>query len=179
MPTVEYLNGSVLTRSVTADEVDDFEVEAETAESLDYFLAQLDPNLVTVLHGARQALTSTNPDRIRHFSASFRELLTHVLHMLAPDEEIRTWSTSPQDFAKGRPTRKARLRYICRDINHEPFEEFVNKDIEAVLEFFQLFHRGTHTIAARFTNRQLKALHVRVESAMRFLIEISSDEEQT
>lgn len=180
MPSVEYYNGAVLTHSVSSAELDEFDnsdVASETEEVLEYLLSRLDPNLVQLLHGARQTLTSTNPDRIRHFSASLRELLTHILHMLAPDDEIREWSISPRDFEKGRPTRRARLRYICREIDHEPFDEFVNKDIEAVLEFFQLFHQGTHRIAARFTNRQLKALQMRVESAMRFLVEISSDED--
>jgi hypothetical protein len=180
MPSVEYYNGAVLTRSVTSAELDDFDddyVARETGEPLDYLLSRLDPDLVELLRGARQALTSSNPDRVRHFSASFRELLTHVLHMLAPDNEILGWSTSHQDFAKGRPTRRARLRYICREIDHEPFEQFVDKDIDAVLEFFQLFHEGTHKIAAQFTRRQLKALQIRVESAMRFLLEISSDED--
>src|SRR5207245_1046928 len=82
MPSVEYYNGAVLTHSVTSVEEEFDCVEDEDPESLDYFLSRLDPGLVRILRGARQALTSTNPDRVRHFSASFRELLTHVLHTL-------------------------------------------------------------------------------------------------
>lgn len=180
MPSVEYYNGAVLTHSVSSAELDDLDnsdVASETEEVLEYLLSRLDPNLVKLLRGARQTLASTNPDRIRHFSASLRELLTHILHMLAPDDEIRDWSTSHQDFANGRPTRRTRLRYICREIDHGPFEQFVNKDIDAVLEFFQLFHEGTHKVVTQFTRQQLKALQVRVESAMRFLLEISSDDD--
>ena len=178
MPTIEYYNAAVLTRSVSSDEIDDFDIADDgDSESLEYFLVRLDPDLLQLLRGARKALTSSNPDRVRHFSASLRELLTHVVHMLAPEDAVRNWSTSPEDFPNGKPSRSARLRYICREIDHAPFGGFVKRDIDAVLEFFQLFHAGTHAVASKFTERQVKALQIRVESSLRFLCEISSSED--
>lgn len=40
--------------------------------------------------GAKSALNSTdNPDYARHCAVSLRELFTHVIHRLSPDDEIK------------------------------------------------------------------------------------------
>ena len=81
-----------------------------------------------MLTGAIQALNSNNPDRVRHFSISSRELFSKALYYLSPIKKIEQWSISESDFHNGRPTRRARLNYICRNINQENFEDFVNSD---------------------------------------------------
>jgi hypothetical protein len=180
LPTVEYYHGVNLLRATSVDVAEETEedyvrdeIEAETEDALEKFLIDLHPPLTRMLSGARQALSSNNPDRVRHFSASLRELFTHVLHLLAPDDEVRAWSNSSAHYDRGRPTRKARLLYISRSINQEPFDAFVEKDIEAALEFLKLFQRGTHEVVAEYTPAQLRALKVRMDSTLRFLFEIS------
>ncbi len=184
LPAIEYFSGADLLEAISVEES---EVEASEekqqlreailAESGDAIRSQLisiDADLVSLWEGAIYSLNSNNPDRVRHTATSLRELFTQVLHRLAPDKEVQKWSMAPEHYDdKGRPTRRARLLYICREINHGPFSTFVEKDVNAVLEFIQLFQRGTHEVVISYTQAQLIALKVRMESVIRFLIEIS------
>ena len=133
----------------------------------------MDDSLVQLWEGARGAFDSSNPDRVRHFAVSLRELFTHVLQQLAPDDKVRQWSTSPDLFSDNRPTRKARLLFICRDISNGSFIDFIEKDIAAVLELVKLFQRATHQVIVPYTEAQLEALMIRMESSIRFMLEIS------
>jgi hypothetical protein len=129
-------------------------------------------DLIAMWQGALDALESRHADYARHCSISLRELLTHTIHKLAPDSDIFSWTNDPKLFDKNRPTRKARLLFICRSINHDVFIDFVNKDIDAILEFFQLFQRGTHQVIIPYTHTQLLTLKAKIESTISFLIEI-------
>lgn len=182
-PPTEFYTGARLIEVITVDE-GTIEVEEEkhdvseelareTAAELPVALARLDVSFVNMWHGAIGALRSSNPDRVRHFAASGRELFTHVLHRLAPDAGVRAWTGEPEHFHNGSPTREARLLYVCRGINHKPFSKFVDKDIATMLEMFELYHRGTHAPDARFTDTQLSVLQLRLECALRFLLEIA------
>ena len=183
---VEFFNGVRVAESVTV-ESDEFElgseleeeahqleenIQQETESILEELLRRLNVDLIVLLHGARQSLESTNPDKIRHFATSLRELFTHVLHALSPDGKVKSWSNSPEHYDRGKPTRRGRLLYICRSLNHDPFSDFLEKDINAVLEFLRLFQRGTHEITPTYTDFQLKMMLVRMESTLRFLLEI-------
>lgn len=185
LPSFEFFNASDLLQVITVED-DEKELAEEKQqaceeirdgieETLPIRLAELDEELIPLWQGAKRALHSSNPDRVRHFAISLRELLTHVLHRLAPDDEVREWSTRPEHFSDNRPTRMARLLYICRDINHGPFVDFVEKDVAAVSAFVKLFQRGTHEIKSAYTQKQLLALRTRMESTIRFLLEISRE----
>jgi hypothetical protein len=148
------------------------DIQQETESSLEELIGKLNVELMVLLHGARQSLESANPDKVRHFATSLRELFTHVLHALSPDEKVNKWSNSPDYYDRGKPTRRARLLYICRSLNNNPFSDFLEKDIAAVLEFLKLFQRGTHEVICSYTDFQLKMMLVRMESTLRFLLEI-------
>ncbi len=141
-------------------------IEHDTRKLLEDF----DPELMTAWLGAKEALRSGNPDRGRHVSVALREIVTRVLHKLTPDSDVRSWSKDPYHFHKGRPTREARLLFICRGVNHGPFLKFVGADVRASMEFIDLFHRGTHALSAPFSDEQLRALFVRADSLLRFLL---------
>ena len=181
LPAIEFYNGVSVVDSITlSPEIDDEienitvidETRKETDDRLSYLLSEVNSELIVPLQGARLSLNSTNPDRVRHFATSLRELFTHVLHTLAPDSEIKSWSNSPEHFDKGKPTRRARLLYICRTLNQDEFSDFVEKDIATVLAFLQLFQKGTHEVVAQYSDLQLKIMLLRMESAIRFLLEI-------
>lgn len=146
------------------------EIVLEIEESIEPLLGSVNPKLISVWHGARQALNSDNPDRSRHVTISLREIITQVLHALAPDAEIRKWTTDVSHFHNDRPTRSARILYICRDINHDPFRKFLKWDLKANIEFIDLFQKGAHKIELPFTENQLKALVLRTESFVRYLL---------
>lgn len=136
------------------------------------WLPKVDPGLSNMWKGAIEALNSNNPDRIRHFVTSIRELYTHVFHILAPDDQIASWSTDAKYYADGKPTRKARLYYICRNISSDPLSKFVDKDIEATISFIDLFQKGTHTIDPKFSENHLTTIKSKAETTLRFILEI-------
>ena len=151
----------------------DLELEDEHDGTLEGLLAALNPALLSVLDGAKDALRSDNPDRGRHVAVSLRELITHVLDMLAPPAAVQGWTSEPSHFYDGRPTREARVLFACRTVNHDHFSRFVSADVRATVEFISLFHRGTHELSAAFTEAQLRALVARTESLLRFLLLVS------
>ena len=148
------------------------EIGAEVEEELRQRLLKLDPRLVKLVDGARASFRSSYPDRSRHLITSYRELCTHILHLLSPDPEIKNWSTTKDHYHNGRPTRKARLLYLCRDINHGPLREFVEKDIETTVITFDLLNQGTHQLDMGLTDKQLAALKARAEATVSLLIQI-------
>ncbi len=179
----EFFLGSRLVKAVSVEAPED-ELEEESEElereiggavddELEVMLGQLNPDFINMRDGARRALESDNPDRVRHFITSYRELSTHVLHLLSPDKEVRSWSTSSEDFANGKPTRKARLHFICRNVNHGPLTDFLEKDIETMVRVFDLLNKGTHQVSSAFTEPQLVALRTKAESAIHFMLTIS------
>jgi hypothetical protein len=190
LSSVEFFNGAdfLRTTSLASEPEDEFEedrkhereeISDEIGEALPVLLSKLDPKLLRLWEGATHARRSSNPDRIRHFATSLRELMTHVMHQLSPDDEISGWSTSTTDFANNRPTRRTRLRFIARDINHGAFTDFVEKDIKATLAAFDLFQAGTHGIDSSLTEAQLVALQAKVQSTLYFLILTARGDEET
>lgn len=148
----------------------EYRIEKDIEASIDELLVALDHRLHNTWLGAKEALGSNNSDRKRHVVVSLRELVTHVLHALAPDDEVHKWTTNPKHFHEGHPTRAARVLYVCREVNHGPFTNFISADVKATLEFITLFQRGTHELDIVFSENQLRTLVTRTESLLRFLL---------
>jgi hypothetical protein len=147
-------------------------VQAQTLSRLAFLLAELNPDLLTMLHGAEAALESKSPDYPRHFAASLRELFTHVIHQIAPDKAIQAWSQDEQNYHEGRPTRKARLRYVYRNLNGDKaVEQFLEQDIKTTLSFIDLFQKGTHEVSTLYTELQLKMMLLKMQSVLLQLLE--------
>ncbi len=182
-PSVELLTSAKLLGSLsrvdyedmveTCDSPEEQELLAEIEASVDELLAELNADLQTMWLGAKQAFRSNNPDRVRHVVVSLRELVGHVLRFIAPDEQVKSWTTKPEHFHEGSPTRAARVLYVCRGINHGPFAKFVAADVKASIECIRLFQRGTHELTIDFSECQLRTLFLRTESLLRFLLYIS------
>lgn len=128
------------------------------------------PDLLPMALGAREVLSLRGHDYQRHYCASLRELFTHVLHRLAPDRSVREFTHNPADFHDGRPTRAARISYVCRSARHDSFREFVKKDIAAMQAMLDAFQAGTHRAAAGFKDEELDLLGVRLEGALLLLL---------
>ena len=181
-PPDEYFHSTNLLSQITfprlapdyfIDRMPEGEPQAGAHNTLMTQLQEIDIGFGTMLQGAVQALRSDNPDRVRHFSVSLRELSTHVLHRLSPDGAVKNWSTSSDDFYRGKLTRGARLRYVYRKFHQPSFKKFVAADVKASLELLDLFQGGTHGIRPVYTDSQLKAMLVRMENMLGFLIEVS------
>lgn len=134
------------------------------------------PKLLPLWQGAREALNSKNPDRVRHCSVSYREVLTHLLHLLAPDEQVLDWVDEEPDYLHdGRLTRKDRVRYLCRNRKQKDFGPFVVKDVDAVVEIFRLVNKGTHALETDFSARDLLELQIRADNLLLFLLRIAEE----
>jgi hypothetical protein len=139
------------------------EISAETLIRLESALAEVDPRFPRMWLGAVSALRSENPEKVRHFSTSCRELLTQLVHQFAPDGEIHQWTSDPEHFGPNqRPTRKARLFYICRFYRgSSKLASFTENDIHDVLELFNHYQRGVHSVATGFSEDEIDALEIR------------------
>jgi hypothetical protein len=180
LPAVEHLNQAELSavtseveETVGLDEARtevDAEVRAETEDELIRLVSEFDPKLLTPIRGAREALEKRGTDYGRHVATSLREAFTHALHSLAPDDQIRAWSTSKADFdERNKPTRGGRLRYICRGLS-ETFGGFLTANVDVAGQFIQEFHRATHGVDITITHEQLVTMRFRMEGLLRLML---------
>lgn len=176
---MEYFSSANLLEAISIDEditaeeeLLKNEIQYENEIQLSSHLPQIDARLYKMWKGAIEAYHSDNSDRVRHFSTSIRELYTHLMHILAPDDAIKKWTSDPAYYHEGRPTRKARLLFICRNINNDPFNSFVKKDVDATIAFIDIFQKGTHDIDPIFSPNHLVTIKSKAENTLKFLLEI-------
>lgn len=171
---IEVLESITIEREATEgnDEVIIKPSFSDVGPSVDVLLQKYDERLYPLLQGARDSLKTDNPDRARHVTTSVRELFTQVLFSLASDSDIKNWSTNEKDFHNKRPTRRARLLFICRDINSDPMTRFVEDDIRAALSFLDSLNAGTHVVKSKLTEYQLSSIVSRMESLLVFLLQL-------
>lgn len=150
------------------DVADDMTLRAPTIEAE---LASFSQDLALRWRGALFSLNPANPDAGRHFCTSAREILTMIIQSSATDAEVIAGDPSCQRARNGAPTRRARVRHLLarKGVSEQELEDFVEADLDNVLELFETFNSGTHGAAGRYTVRQLVAIRQRVESAIVFL----------
>ena len=165
-----------ITDEVVEDDTDTQELTAEirkeTAECHSLLL-DIAPALARPYVGARDAFNSNNADRTRHILSSLRELWSHLLKHLAPDEAVLKWipGNNLELTYQGRPTRKARVLYVCRNLNHEPLSDFVFHDTQALVKLMDFLNR-VHELEPTMSDAQLNAILLRTESWIMYLIKI-------
>lgn len=142
----------------------------EVTEGL-VLLEQVDRRLAKAYAGARTALESDNPDRVRHVLVSLRELWGHLLRFLAPDPDVKAWVTDASFLHEDKPTRRARVLYICRRIDHPPFSDFLAEDTRALVKMIEFFNH-VHDIDAELSDKQLEALILRTDSWLTYILRI-------
>lgn len=170
-PTVEMHNTSVVIGRLYLEDEEEWDEEIITPQegNILNWLESLDESFTRMLEGARQTIYSQNPDRCRHFASSHRELCTHILHNLAPDENVSEWTDDPNHFHNERPTRRTRLSYIVRNYGNHQFVDFFISDF---LNQMDLLNADQHRRGQEYTENELLLLHTRFLSALGFLMEI-------
>ncbi len=152
------------------------EAELETSGCI-ALLQQVDPGLARPYIGARDALYGNNADRARHILSSLRELWNHLLRRLAPDDLVAAWipgvSNQKDLLHDGKPTRRARVLYVCRELNNEPLTDFLMHDTRALVKLIELFNR-VHELETALTDEQLRAILLRTDSWLMYILQISS-----
>lgn len=162
--------------NVNLEEDEDFEsiVVATGERSATYeLLSRIDPKLYNLYRGAIEAFENNSVEKNRHVLSSLRELWNHLIRTIAPDNQVLQWLPYEGDefIVDNKPTRKSRLLYVCREINHKPFDKFIEKDISALTELFRVFNR-VHEFTPEFTERQLKILIERTKYFIGYIINV-------
>jgi len=171
---------SIITPAVNVDEDDDKElhetinrVNLDFSDSIDDLLLTLSKDFALRYRGAKEALLSSNPDKVRHVCTSLRELFIEYLNLIAPDREVRDWVTNPDLFtADNQVTRKAKLLYLCKDLDSGYFKEFIEKDIDSILMLYHMLNSGTHGAIRKYTTTELRTFLIRIEGAIQILYEL-------
>ncbi len=137
-------------------------------------LEEVDPDLAKAYEGALDAQRGTNPDRERHILTSLRELWNHLLQKIAPCTHVREWIPKDTDDLLddyGKPTRRARVLFIYRDLNHDPLTDFIVKDIDAFMTYYKVLN-SLHQLNSGLSDKQLSALLPRTDSWLTFILRI-------
>jgi len=150
--------------------------ELENTELLDG-LRRISPDLDDRWNGAVFALNPRNPDAARHFCTSAREIITQILEIKAPDADVFALIPNCDKTERGNPTRRSKIRYFLHrnGMPEDALEEFVDNDMENIVQLFRVFNDGTHGMAGIFSFPQLQAIKRRVEDGIMFLTEIIGD----
>lgn len=164
---------------IEAVEASDAEVLSEVRQDVSgvgRLLAQVDPALERMYRGAHEALRSGNVERGRHVLTSLREIWGHLLRHIAPDEEVLRWVADKgrELLHEGRPTRRDRVLYVCRTVNHEPLSDFLAVDTRALVKLVEFLNR-VHELEPGLTDEQLSAVLLRTESWLTFIIQVSQE----
>jgi hypothetical protein len=150
------------------------EAEQETSGCIE-LLQHIDPRLARPYIGARDALHGNNPDRTRHILSSLRELWNHLLWRLAPDDLVTPWisnMTNQRDLLHdGKPTRQARILYVCRKLNNDSLTDFLIQDTRALVKMIELFNR-VHELETKLTDLQLRAILLKTDSWLMYILQI-------
>lgn len=157
-------------------EVSDADIEALTLTTISDELSDFDPDLDQRWRGALFSLHPRNPDAARHFCASAREMLTGLLEVAAPDDDVVAANPDYIKTPNGDVSRRARIHYCLTFTTPEieqTFLDFVEDDIDNVIDLFDEFNSGTHGSAGKFGMEQLSALKNRVEDAIKFVYRIA------
>ena len=147
----------------------DLEDPAYARSDVDLMLADLDPDFVTMLDEAVEVVFGSSVGRVRHASVSLRELSMHVLHRLAPDGEVFAWTQDPNHYHEGRPSRQARVLYVCRHVDYGPYGRYLKKSVNATVAFFDTLN-GLHEIRPDVCDFQLRLMLTDGIGILRFLL---------
>jgi hypothetical protein len=103
-------------------------------------------------------------------------MLTGILSTVAPTDQVLAADPNCERTPEGKITRRSRIHYCLRrrGLDLDGLADFVESDIDNVLALFGEFNSGTHGDAGRFNLEQLRALKVRVEDAILFVLRIAA-----
>lgn len=146
--------------------------DAENIE-IENRLAEVSIDLMNRWKGAIFSLNPQNPDAARHFCTSTRELFTDFIELKAPDESVFLYNPNAQKTERGNATRKEKIKYMMGDYNFDScVAEFIDADIENILELFHVLSNATHGEAGRYEYIKLIQVKKRVEQGINFLCKI-------
>lgn len=169
--SLEVMNSLLGSEPDHEDALNDLQTVRLTSE-----LRKISADLDDRWQGAVFSLNPRNPDSARHFCTSAREVFTQILEIKAPDAEVIGVLPGCDRTDQGKPTRRAKIKFFLhrKGIADDVLEEFVEQDMENIVQLFKVFNIGTHGSAGKFDMRQLSLIKKRVEDGILFLSKIVS-----
>lgn len=141
-------------------------------------LTEINPALAPLYKGALEALQGSCIDKTRHVYISLRELLRHLLEMVAPTEVVDEWfRRDERSFLwdkKGQPTRRARIHYLCRNMPDDRFTVFVDDDAETYKALIETLNE-VHEITIPAGDRYLRYLLIKTDAFIFYLYRLWND----
>ena len=126
--------------------------------------------------GALYALNPANVEATRHFCTSTREIFTEIFENKAKDTDVFSIFPNCDKTNNGKATRKSKIRYFLHNkgIEDENIEDFIEKDMQNILELYNVLNSGTHGEAGKYSFEKLAVIKKRVEDGLIFLCDIAS-----
>lgn len=166
-------NSLSVMNSLLASEDEELSTESSVGDTgILEFLQGFSEDLCKRWQGAVYALNPKNPDAARHFCTSVREVFTEILEIAAPDTDvIRADADCELMQHSSKPTRRSKINYLLQNkgIDSEELEEFVEADIDNIIDLFGVFNSATHGPAGKHEFAKLQAIKKRVEGGIMFL----------
>lgn len=154
------------------------EDDSATAEDIEVAeignkLQQISVDLNDRWQGAVFALNPANPDAARHFCTSAREIFTQILEIKAPDNMVFAYKPDCKKTDKGKATRREKILYLLRNLEvDESIAQYIDQDIENIIDLFSVFNGGTHGEAGKYGYQKLLQVRKRVEQGINFLCKL-------
>lgn len=145
--------------------------DSETDAPLEYLLARLNPAFAVQLRGAMLRIEERGPDWLTQAAVSLRRVLLGVLHTAAPNDLVLPWVTKrkTQVDRQGRPTRRARIDWLCGSIRHEDDRESVRAKLDSALAALDLLNRAIHSNECPELEESFTSVSARIKSAIRHI----------
>ena len=173
----EAANGAGLMNAILGDSEVSSQTPANPSDSpLTPILHAISADFSDRWRGALFSLDPINPDAARHFCSSTREIIAGILNTKAPDATVAAAMPDCDRTPLGTPTRRAKIRYFLhqKGMYQDELEDFVEVDMNNVVELFEVFNKGTHGSAGKFNLFQLQAIRKRAEDGIMFLSRLVS-----
>jgi hypothetical protein len=151
-------------RSMTAADAEETEETSLTDE-----LSALSLDLHNRWEGARFAINPRNPDAARHFCTSAREVIVELINMKAPDAAVLQAKPNCERGPDGKAVaRREKIGYLLalNGAGYEALNDFVETNVNDVMNLFSQFNKGTHGTAGRFDIPTLRTIKHRVEDSI-------------
>lgn len=154
------------------------EIDAPPATNRDEFstlierLAAIGQEFANTFLGAKEALSAKRHDYVRHVCVSLRELLLQLIDKLAPIEVVRDWPEGAALLRKDQ-TRKARLKYLYREVRSDSYAAFADRDVDSILQTFYALNDGVHILKSPLIDEIMNVLMARVEGQLLLLLTVA------
>ena len=133
------------------------------------------PQFAHMYTGGFEALNGDNPDRVRHASASLRELGNRLLKPFAPDDDVIVWLRRTGRLQEGlqrngRPAHWAKAMYAFRDHEASPLAKVWEPNSQVQASLIQLLNSGVHQPRFDLTDGQLASFFAQIDSWLEQLL---------